>query len=92
MPRRTASPRIPPPRSFKPLAISAGLADVDGDIARPTAESQQAGIDHLVRIATEQGAAQRCPVAEPTMAPSETETMREETGAARDEAGEARSR
>ncbi len=47
------------------LAIPAGLADVDGDIARPTAESQQAGIDHLVRIAMEQGAARCRRVAEP---------------------------
>jgi hypothetical protein len=49
-----------------------GLGSREWDIGHPTAESQRAGIDHLVRIAMEQAAAGLCPAPEaPGAGPAE---------------------
>jgi hypothetical protein len=44
-------------------AVPDGPAADEWDIGRPTAESQRAGLDQLIRIAMEQAAARPCPAA-----------------------------
>ena len=77
---RFRAPRVTAPSALAREAVAAdevtvplaGLGSRECDIGHPTAESQRAGIDRLVRIAMEQAAAGSCPAAEtPGAGPAE---------------------